>query len=481
MSPATEPNTISLTDIAAILRRRQTQILVTFLVVVALVVVVTLVMPKQYETRMKVLVKNERVDTIVSADPNGASGYRSEVSEAQINSEIELLTGNNLLRQVVIKSGLARRQGMPDPSIAVEKAVKRLQSNLKVSPVRKADIIQVEYADINPSRAVAVLATLAELYLDEHLKVHGTPGSYKFFKGEAERYQRGLQNAESQLAAFRRRENIVMLAQQKDVMLQKAAASESSLLQAEASIGEYTRKTADTRRQLGAAQNRVLTQSRTVSNQYSVERLQTMLAELQNRRTQLLAKFRPEDRLVQEAGQEIADTQAALAQAKNLTGLEQTTDVNPLHQALEIDLAKQQTELAGLQSLRAELARQTAVYRRQMMTLANDTAADDDLVRTQKEAEDNYLLYAKKTEEARIAESLDQQKIANVAIAETPVEPHLPSKPNVLLNLALGVFLAGFLSLGIAFAAEYFRDTLEQPRELEELTGLPVLATSYGD
>src|ERR1700683_3154461 len=125
MSPATEPNTISLTDIAAILRRRQTQILVTFLVVVALVVVVTLVMPKQYETRMKVLVKNERVDTIVSADPNGASGYRSEVSEAQINSEIELLTGNNLLRQVVIKSGLARRQGMPDPSIAVEKAVKR--------------------------------------------------------------------------------------------------------------------------------------------------------------------------------------------------------------------------------------------------------------------------------------------------------------------------------------------------------------------
>jgi uncharacterized protein involved in exopolysaccharide biosynthesis len=481
MSPATEPNTISLTDIAAILRRRQTQILVTFLVVVALVVVVTLVMPKQYETRMKVLVKNERVDTIVSADPNGASGYRSEVSEAQINSEIELLTGNNLLRQVVIKSGLARRQGMPDPSIAVEKAVKRLQSNLKVSPVRKADIIQVEYADINPSRAVAVLATLAELYLDEHLKVHGTPGSYKFFKGEAERYQRGLQNAESQLAAFRRRENIVMLAQQKDVMLQKAAASESSLLQAEASIGEYTRKTADTRRQLGAAQNRVLTQSRTVSNQYSVERLQTMLAELQNRRTQLLAKFRPEDRLVQEAGQEIADTQAALAQAKNLTGLEQTTDVNPLHQALEIDLAKQQTELAGLQFLRAELARQTAVYRRQMMTLANDTAADDDLVRTQKEAEDNYLLYAKKTEEARIAESLDQQKIANVAIAETPVEPHLPSKPNVLLNLALGVFLAGFLSLGIAFAAEYFRDTLEQPRELEELTGLPVLATSYGD
>ena len=121
------------------------------------------------------------------------------------------------------------------------------------------------------------------------------------------------------------------------------------------------------------------------------------------------------------------------------------------------------------------------IYRQRLVKLADATAAFDDLVRTQKEAEDNYLLYAKKTEEARIAESLDQQKIANVAIAETPIEPHLPSKPNVMLNLALGVLSAGFLGLGAAFAAEYFRDTVEQPRELEGFTGLPVLAISYGE
>jgi uncharacterized protein involved in exopolysaccharide biosynthesis len=111
--------------------------------------------------------------------------------------------------------------------------------------------------------------------------------------------------------------------------------------------------------------------------------------------------------------------------------------------------------------------------------LANATAAFDGLVRTQKETEENYLLYAKKSEEARIAESLDQQKISNVAIAETPTEPHLPFKPNVPLNIVLGVFLAGVLSLGWAFAAEYFSDTLAQPSELEELTGLPVLAIAY--
>src|ERR1039458_4148552 len=487
MTPTDTANTISLKDLAAILARRKWLILVTFFLVIGGVAAGTLLMPKQYETRMKVLVKNERADMIVSADRNGGSGYRGEVSEVQINSEIELLTNNNLLQQVVTMCGLEKLQHVagPDPSqrnsIAVEKAVKRLQRDLKVSPVRKANIIQVEYADTDPHRAVAVLASLADLYLEEHLKVHGTPGSYQFFKGQADRYQRELQDAESKLAGFRRRENIVMLAQQKDVMLQKASESQSALLQAEAAAGEYTQKIADARRQLASAQPRVLTQSRTLTNQYSVERLHTMLAELQNRRSQLLVKFRSDDRLVLEADQEIRDTQAALEKATKLTGLEQATDVNPVHQTLEIDLAKQQAELAGLQSRRETLARQSWIYRQQLMKLGNATAAFDDLVRTQKKAEDDYLLYAKKTEEARIGESLDQVKIANVAIAETPVQPHVPSKPKVVLNLALGVFLAGFLSLGVAFAAEYFRDTVEEPRELEEITGLPVLATSFGD
>jgi uncharacterized protein involved in exopolysaccharide biosynthesis len=474
-----------LRDIAAVLRRRKWQISITFLLVLGAVIAATLLMPKQYQTQMKVLVKNERADMIVSADRNGGSGYRGEVSEAQINSEIELLTSNNLLQEVVTKCGLDRLETPREAvaadrrPVAIEKALRRLHRDLKISPVRKADIIQVEYSATDPHRAVAVLAQLADSYLVAHLKVHGTPGTHEFFKGQADRYQRELLAAEAGLAAFRQRENIVMLAQQKDTMLEKSSAADSALMQAEAAIGEDTQKIAGLRAQLVAAQPRVVTQSRTLSNQYLVERLHTMLAELQNRRTQLLVKFRPDDRSVLEANREIADTQAALDQATRLNGTEQATDVNPLHQALEIDLARLQAELAGLQSRRESLAGQSETYTRQLVKLAGATAAFDDLTRAQKETEENYLLYAKKTEEARIAESLDQQKISNVAIAETPTEPHLPSKPDVPLNIALGAVLACFVSFGGAFTAEYFSDTVAQPSDLEDLTGLPVYAIAY--
>jgi uncharacterized protein involved in exopolysaccharide biosynthesis len=497
-------DTVSFADIGAILLRRKWQIAGTFFAVTAAVVAFTFLTPKQYESHMKILVKNERADMIVSAGGGDGSGYHGEVSEAEINSEIELLNGDNLLQQVVTKCGLEKLEKAGSNvgdrlPVAIERATTRLQHDLTITPVRKANIIQIDYLAQNPRQAAAVLRQLADLYLEEHLKVHGTPGTYQFFASQAERYQGELKDAESRLEQFRQDHSIVMLEQQKEVMLQKASDSEAGLMQADAAIGEYSNRIADTRKQLAAAPPRVVTQDRTVPNEYSVEHLGSMLADLQNKRTQLLAKFRPDDRMVQEAEKEIVDTQAALDKATRLTASELSTDINPVHQTLEIDMAKQQNELQGVEARRQTLAKQVQTYRGELMALGNATAQYDDLTRTQKKAEENYLLYAKKTEEARIAESLDRQKIANVAIAEPPTEPYLPSKPNVRLNLALGVLLAGFLSLGFAFGAEYMQHPasgvrvnaqpllesadligpVEKRSELESMTGLPVLATVY--
>jgi uncharacterized protein involved in exopolysaccharide biosynthesis len=514
-----EGTTAPLRHIVTTLIERKWQIAVMFLTITAAVTAGTFLLPKQYETHMKILVKNERADMVVTAGITTGTGYRTEVSEEQINTEIELLNSEDLLQQVAVKCGLERLertsrsvssdQRLP---IAVEKAVRRLQRDLKISPVRKANVIEVKYTSRNPHLAAVVLQQLTESYLEAHLKVHATPGTYEFFTKQAAHYQDELKQAEAKLAEFRQKASIVMLDRQKDAMLQKATESESALMQAEAAVREYTDKIADTSKQLNSADQRVVTQSRTVPNQYSVDHLGTMLAELQNRRTQLLTKFRPEDRMVEEVSQEIIDTETALEKATKLTGVEQATDVNPLHQTLAIEMAREQAELAGIDARRQALATQAQGYRRQLMRLGNTTTEYEDLERNQKEAEENYLLYAKKTEEARIAESLDQQKIANVAIAETPMEPHLPSKPNVPLNITLGVLVAGFLSIGSAFGMEHFREgwlgvqidpqislgavpgghriegadvpasdhlleSVEQPSDLEELTGLAVLAT----
>ena len=50
-------------------------------------------------------------------------------------------------------------------------------------------------------------------------------------------------------------------------------------------------------------------------------------------------------------------------------------------------------------------------------------------------------------------------------------------KPNRPLNLILGVFLGALLSLGSVVVAEFMRDTVLTPRDLELLTGQRVLAS----
>src|SRR5947207_2319459 len=151
-------NPISLRDGASAAFRRRGLILFTFLAVIAGTIVVTLMLPNRYESRMKILVKNQRVDIAIT--PEATSGMNSptvenEVSENQINSEIELLTSKDILTQIVKDTGLAKAEtnlfGRPVPEPErVEQAANQLAKDLSINPVRKANIITVNYASNSP-------------------------------------------------------------------------------------------------------------------------------------------------------------------------------------------------------------------------------------------------------------------------------------------------------------------------------------------
>jgi uncharacterized protein involved in exopolysaccharide biosynthesis len=212
-------------------------------------------------------------------------------------------------------------------------------------------------------------------------------------------------------------------------------------------------------------------------NQDSIERFNTMLVDLRNRRTQLLTKFQPEERLVKEVDEQIRTTTEALAKASQTTYSEQSSDLNPLRQTLENELNKAKIEQSGRYPLRENLTAQVKGYQAQLEKLKGATTAHDDLSRQVKKADESYQLYTQKQEESRISDELDKQKISNVSIAEEATVPRVPYKTNRPLTVALGLAMGLLLGFGCAIVAEFFRETVHTPRELEALTGLPVLAT----
>jgi uncharacterized protein involved in exopolysaccharide biosynthesis len=487
LTTGTVDQSISLREGAVAIFRRKALVLSTVGVVILGTTFLTLLLPDKYESRMKILVRNQRVDVAITPEQTTAAPVADgEVSETQINSEIELLTSRDLLTQVVNESGLAKFENTwfsrgASEAMRSEKAVNRLAKDLIITPVRKANIISISYASNSAELSASVLKKLGDLYLEKHLKLHHPEGATNFFKDKADEYESQLKEAERRLADFQQSNNLVVLAQQKELTLQKTAEAKAKLLESETAVNEAADRAKRVEQQLAAIPKRIVTQSRALPNQYSAERLNTMLVELQNRRTQLLTKFRPDDRLVREVDEQIHTTREALARAEQKTATEQATDLNPLRQTLETELARARVDQSAAQARRDTLIGQLQQYEAALRNLESVTTKHDDSQREVREAADNYQLYAKKREESRIADELDRQKITNVSIAEAPAAAQLPSSPNRPLNFALGVMLAAFLSLGAVFSAELLSDTVYTPRQLEGLTGAAVLATVPGN
>jgi uncharacterized protein involved in exopolysaccharide biosynthesis len=450
--------------------------LAVFVAILAVASTLTMMTPKKYETHMKVLVKHGRAEPVVGPDISTAV-VRGDVSETDVNSEIELLTSTELLRAVAVENNLADgRSGSQPAGVALDRAVRELRRDLSVSPVRKASIIQVDYSSTDPDRSVAVLKTLGDRYLEMHLRVHSTAGAEEFFKAQAAEYQLQLRAAQTRLAEMRRHDNVVLLADQKELTLRRMMDAESASNEARTSLDETVSRVASLRRQLVSLEPRIVTQSRAVPNQYLVERLSTMLAELQNRRTERLAKFPADDRLVLNLDDQIRDTTAALDRARAVASIEQTTDVDPLRENLSVELAHAEMTLAGLEARRASLAANLSSWRARLQQLDLATVEHESVSREARLAEEKMVLYVKKQEEARIDDALDRQKFANVTLVEGPVRPYLPSQPNLPVNLGLGFLVACFGAVATAFVWEVNRTTIDAEDDVQSTLGVPVLA-----
>ena len=136
---------------------------------------------------------------------------------------------------------------------------------------------------------------------------------------------------------------------------------------------------------------------------------------------------------------------------------------------------KAKAELRGYEAKAAETEKLAHEALASAQKLEVEGVEQADLLRAVKTAEDRYLLYSRKKEDARITDAFDVQRILNVAVAEKPNVPSLPSMSLLMYGL-IGVFLAITVSSGTVFALEYFDPSFRTPSDVEEFSNRPVLA-----
>ena len=461
-------------DVAAIIFRQKKILLLSFVVILLGIVFSGVLMPK-YEAQMKILVRRERVDPVVTSQPNTLQLNREEVSEAELNSEVELLNSSDLLRKAVLATGLEDQES-GNEEVRTERAVRQLARKLHIEPLRKTNVIAVTYESSDPVLASKVLNTLAGLYTEKHLEVHRPSGEFKFFDQQAAQYRKGLQQAEQKLTDFTRQHGTVSAQMERDITLQKLSEFEVSYRQTQAAIAETEQRIRALEQQQTSLPGRLTTQVRTSDNPQLLQQMKSTLLNLELKRTELLTKFDPSYRLVQELDKQIAETRAAIAAEDKAPVREQTTDQNPTSLWVNSEMAKARTDLSALKAKAAATSIILSSYRQSARDLQESTMVQQDLLRAAKTAEENYLLYQRKQEEARINDALDQRGILNVAIAEQPSVPALPVRSSLLYGL-LSVFLAGTASLGMAFTSDFLDPSFRTPTEVASCLGAPVLAS----
>jgi uncharacterized protein involved in exopolysaccharide biosynthesis len=256
----------------------------------------------RYESHFKVLLRRGRFDPIVSSQPPSAMDFtRPDITEEELNSEVELLRDEDLLKQVVKIAGLipANTSDLERPA-ETEHAVRKLERRLDVEALKKSNLIQVSYKDTDPERAARILAAHSTLYVQRHTNLQRPPGEIQFFDQQTAEYEKRLHRSEAELVHFTRARGVASAALERDIALQKLGEAGAAYRQIDQERVETERRVASLGEQLKSFPTRSVTLKRWADNPQALEKMKTHLLELLLKRTELLSRFEPSYRPVQE-------------------------------------------------------------------------------------------------------------------------------------------------------------------------------------
>ncbi len=459
-------------EIASRIFRQGTVFGMTFLLVVTAFVVTGQFKPK-YQAQMKVLIDKQRVDPVVTTGRDSTPELQTmNVRDEDLNSQAEILKGEDLGRQVALEAGLVSADS---GAAEVEKAVRKLERHLDVSVISKTDLISIKYESPNAELARRVLSTLAENYLRRQRDVQGPDFQVSFFEQQVHTHGIALQESEDRLLDFTRRTGVVSADLQRELSVRQMEDLNQTRMQNAADTAQARGRAEQLAVQLLNTPSRLDTEQRRSDNPQLLNQLNATLLSQQLKRTDLLNKYDEHYRLVQDVDREIALTESTI-RAQLATPLrDDSSSVNPSRIALETEFSDARAQLNGLQSKSATLAHSTALMQKTAQDMAAKEAEQDALLRGVKTEKDIYQLYVDKLEQARMTQSLNQGGILNVAVSQAPAVPALPLNSTPIV-LAACLFVAALLSFGAAFLADIFDPTVRNASELSSVAGLPMLA-----
>jgi uncharacterized protein involved in exopolysaccharide biosynthesis len=489
---------ISVHDVLRVLFKHQWPILGLYCVIVAVCAILCFFWPPTYEAAVRLLVTHTREEPVISSDQNSVRMLNQlTVTADDLNSEMAIIQSSAVLEKTVrdmridttperwywrllnkpfvfVRSVYDSYHSMPSPTPLV-KGVQRLADKLTVTPEQKSDIIEVQLRWGDPRFAQAALERLRDNFMAQDLLVHKSPSTQDLFLAQINLKTAELTRIEREIEAIQPGGSVDALRLEREIALKQASDFEAEWRKARAMAAGENARVDSQKTQLEATPERVLTEDKSVVNQQAISNLRTEILQLELKRTELLRKFQPDNRLVVEVESDMANAAAALEQELNNTPHEQTTEINKVAESLRQGASVSQVELQSNLALEKAMRKEYVDYENRIRKLNSNALLIQRLGRNKSAVESSLLQYQREYEEARMQDEMNRTGIINVvAISPVWADPN-PVKPNTSLLMKLAFGLGVIVAIGFGFLLEIFDHRLKSDSDAEGHLGVPVL------
>ena len=423
---------------------------------VILAVVLLIGLPRRYYSDAKLIVKIGRES--VGLDPTATTSQTllmQKTQEEEINTALGVFTSRAVKEEVVRRIGIDQILegrlasdddeddqsfikihekvsaaidsvseflldiGIRDEVDDFERAIIELNDSVYVSASRKSQIVDIYAEAKTPEMAQAIVQSMSDAYLDKHIKISQTVGSFELFANEVELTQAKLAKAQKEMADFMSENQIVSVTSNQELLKNAWDGILTNIMRLE-------------------------TEENFLAAKYSKDHPQrvAVIAQLESARKVL-------NRIRQKSGKLIPEGVVDVKQVETSDG--SLSDVPPE----TISLIQKIDELIASNSKLEAISSNVETLK------------------------DQLRIHKKNLEEARMIRMQEKNKISNIDQFQPATLNRKPVAPNKILVCAASVFFSFFFALlmGLWGEARRRKGAFRKAEDVERSLKVPVVAT----
>lgn len=442
-----------------------------FLAAVVAGVAITLLMTPIYTARTTLQIDREAARILDAGD---VSPRESMIQgEEFFQTQYGLLRSRSLAERVIDSLGLATSDGFLEQMGAEpprrgeqsgaaqaarrrEAVIKVIQDNLGVSPVRGSRLVSVSFDSPDPALSARVANAFAENFIQSNLDRRYESSSYarEFLEDRIEQTKARLADAERQLVTYAENQQIINVREAGQTTGEAQSLASSNLSALNSALAEARAERIAREEKWRQSSGAALFSLPEVLNNPALQRLA-------EERVRVNAEYEQKGRLFQPDYPEMVQLRARSE--------ELSSQINTLASGVRASI---RGEYEVARNREQALARQVEGLKGDVLDLRGRSVQYGILQREVDTSRSLYDALLQRYNEVGVTGGVTTNNVSIVDRAEAPARP---SKPRLLVNIALAALLGLGLGIVLAFLLEALDETLASPDDVESKLGLPVL------